>query len=268
MAESQAPARPKATPKATPPPRGFEATCPTCGMTADVGAEAEHVRCRRCGTVIRLVDHAVPPAPPAAPAAAPVTAGGRRVAAANPGGALAVGLAGPLVVLLLFGIGHAALDQPSPDQGGAGVALLLTVLAAAGAVLAQGPLLGSGQALPRALWGLLPAVPALWLGVAAGTAYDDGGLAWAFFGLPILLAYLVAVGVTAALQARSAEGGGSAAVLIAGAGLCLGFGLAAAYLLMTLDQQAQAAREAHEAPAWGFLLVAGTMLGLAAWRRR
>lgn len=265
-----------ATPKAK-APETFEATCPTCGMTGDVGPDALEVRCARCGTVVRLTDTTVPPGTPV-PAASPVA--GMRPPAPSAakqaevivppnriGLALAVGLAGPLLVGIAFGAANDALDEPFPDTGYVATWLMATVVLGGAAAFALWPAMGD-KAMPRGLWALFSAVPMFILALAAGQAYDDDGVAWLIFGLPVLVIYLLAVGITAAVVGNRGGGAGAAAVLIPGVGLCVGLAAAAAFFLMTLEQQAADAREAHEAPAWGMLLVVGVLLAMAAHRRR
>lgn len=242
---------------------GFEATCPTCGMTADVGPEVEHVRCKGCGTVIRLVDHPV----------AREGTDGPAPAADRVGLGLAIGLVGPILVCLAFVQGHGFMDQPEPDTGSAGFWYLATVLLAAAAAYSMWPLLRprTGAYAP---WGLLSLVPVLWFAIIWGTSYADEdlgqGLVFAFYALPLIIAYYVAMLITLAVQAsRGKSAAAMPAVLVGGVGACAGIGLAAAYLLLTLQSQADAARQAHQdAPAWGVLLVGSVLLAMAALRRR
>lgn len=258
-----------ANPKpAQPAAAAFEATCPNCGMTADVAGDVEAVRCRGCGTIVQLVDDDLPanaPAPEAAPAPSPP----RPVQViANPGLAIAVGLAGPFLVLVAYATAHAAIDQSEPQTGPAGIWYLITLLMAGGAAFALWPALGTDRVFPGALWALLPAVPMFVVAQAAGTAYDDDGFAWAVLGVPFFAAYLLTMGIIAGVLASRKDGSAAGAVMVGGVGLCLGLGVSAALMLMTLEEQAAEAREAHEAPAWGFLLVVGVLLTLAARRRR
>lgn len=243
-------------------------------MTGDVGADALEVRCVSCGTVVRLTDQ---PVAAAAPGAAPMAALSTPAPAQAPAHvlvppnrvalALAVGLAGPLLIGLAFGTAHDALDEPEPFTGTAGTWFLVTVVLGAGAVFALWPAMG-GQPLPHALWGLLAAVPMFFLTMVAGQAYDDDGFAWVILGLPLLGVYLLTVGITAAVVGNRGGGAGAAAVLVPGVGLCFALALGAIYFLLTLEQQATDARTAHEAPAWGLILTLGTLLALAARQRR
>lgn len=265
--KAKAPAKAPATrtPEADQAAETFEATCPTCGMTADVPGDLDQVRCRRCGTAIRLVDHEVPPAQPVLrplPQPEPLTSAVRQ-----PALALVVGLLAPVLVGFAFGVAHTALDRPEPDTGTAGLWFMACLVLAAAAVYSQWPLLGPPVGT-RAPWGILIGIPAFILILMAGQSYDDDGMAWVILGLPVLLVYVVALGITAAVMANRRDGAGAAAVLVTGVGVCMAFGVAAAYMLMTLDQQAAEAREAHEAPAWGLVLAIGVLLGMAAHRRR
>lgn len=250
----------------------YEATCPTCGMTADVAANIEQVRCKGCGTIVHLVDHAVPVAAAAPALTAPLP----QVVAAEPavdpsrvGMATAIGVLGPLVVGFAFGIAHDAIDQPDPDTGTAGFFYLAAaLLGLAAAIVGIRFCLRPGRRLAPSLLTLLSAVPTFVVAMVAGQAYDDNGGAWAVLGLPLLGVYVIGVGIAAAVLANRHDGSWARTLLVGGVGIAIGLAVAALLMLMTLQDQAADARRAHETPAWGFFLVVGVLLVTAAARRR
>lgn len=241
-----------------PTPAAFEATCPRCGTTAEVPAGVATLRCPTCGQVAEMVDGAPGQAKPVkeAPAEADRTSL-----------ALAVGLLGPVLVASAFVTAHSAIDQPEPDTGTGGLWFLITLLLVAMVVFLQFRLLRPHAG--RAAWGLFATVPAFAIAMIAGTGYDDGGLGLGgVLATVALVAYLVVVGIVALAAGDEGRGKSVTAVLVGGAGICAGIGLAALFLLMTLQEQAEEAREAYESPTLQAVAVLVVLLATAAWRRR
>jgi hypothetical protein len=251
----------KATKRAKPVPGPasavFEATCPRCGTTAEAPSGATAMRCPRCGQVVEMVDEPLGRLP------------GNEAGSEAAGNwmAFAVGLLGPVLVAGAFVTAHTAIDRPDPDTGTGGLWFLVTLLLVAAVVFLQFRLLHRHAG--RAAWGLFATVPAFFVAMITGTGYDDGGLGlggalalWAF------VAYLVVVGILALAAGDDGRTRSAQVLLVGGAGTCAGIGLAALFLLTTLEDQAENAREAYETPAWGFLLVVGVLLVGALRRRR
>jgi DNA-directed RNA polymerase subunit RPC12/RpoP len=249
----------------------FEATCPSCGMTADVGAATQQVRCKSCGSVILLVDHPVSTWPfQSPPAPAPM---GSEMAWPWPASFLALG-GGFLLVAPLMAYNF-AIDHSEPQAGLAAMWLVVTLLGFAALAFQVRRLLRDdrswmGILLSGIVIGLLGIAPAY---VIAADYGKEGGaflagigpfVAFLYLYLPSLVIAGVAAGISAIWSRRT-----SGAILAAyGLGVAVGIALVAAYMLMTISAQAEEAREANEAPAWGFLLAISVLLGMAASRHR
>lgn len=249
----------------------FEATCPTCGMTADVGAATQQVRCKNCGSVILLVDHAVSTSPhQSSPASAPA-----RSEPAWPWPASFLALGGGFLLVAPLMAYNLAIDHSEPQTGLAAMWLVVTLLGFAALAFQVRRLLSDdgswmGVLLSGIVVGLVGIAPAY---VIAADYGKEGGAFLAGIGpfvafLYLYLPSLVIAGVAAGIAAIWSKRVPGAILATYGVGVAVGIALVAAYMLMTLSVQAEEAREANEAPAWGFLAMAAVLLLGAAGRRR
>ncbi len=178
-----------------------------------------------------------------------------------------LGFALPVAALAAFAAGHAAIDRPEPETERGRTWYLGAVLVAGLAVAAFFTLAPRSSRASHA-WGLLAAGPAGFIALGYGTTYRDAGFTMVFIA-PLLLAY--ALGFTLAVVILWARFGPVRAMplaLVGGAGLAGGIGVAAAWLAATIEQQAEAAREAYEAPGLQMLALVMVLVVLAARRRR
>lgn len=238
--------------------------CPACGMAATVPHGTRRARCGACGTVVEVAQPV---------GAFGLAAGGAtELAPDRVVAGLAIGLCAPLVVGVAFFLAHAAIDQADPDTGTATAWALAAVLF--GAVSAASPWLVAGRAARDAWWGLLTLVPAFWLASTLATSYGPAdsffaGLFLFVFVLPLVGASYLGLLIVLVVQAsRDRLAAAVPGVLAAGAGGAAGIGLAAAWYLVTLQQQVASSREAHEAPGLGLIAAVVVLVALALAQRR
>lgn len=261
-AKGAGPRKPKrAAPEAA--PTAFEATCPFCGTTADAPDGADAMACPACGQVVQLVD-AEPPVPQATP--------GRPE---WPWSATFIALGGGFVLAAPLLAYNFAIDRLEPQTGLATMWLIITLLgmAALGFVLRRRLVDDGwwmGVLLSGILVGFFATIPAYLMAADYG---KEGGAFLAGIGPALAFVYLYlpsfALAAVAALVAAIWSNRVGGAILAAyGLGVAVGIALVAVYMLVTLPEQAEEAREANEAPTLQAVAVLAAVLGAAMWRRR
>lgn len=167
-----------------------------------------------------------------------------------------VGFVAPIILVFLFWAGFEAVNRADPQTGAARGWYMVTFAAGAGAVVTGAQLRPRGR-LTVLAWGLGLAVPvAVFVAALAQDAYGWGSVfAFYFFTLMYLaaeVAHGAAVGILAAMRGGNAA---ADAAVAGGVALSGGMAMAAMYHIMTLSDQADRARLAHEAPGPAVLVL-------------
>lgn len=213
-----------------------------------------------------------PPAPPGAPAQAAVAKSGP-----ESDWAWAMALLFPPLTLILLTIAWSFLNNSSPQVGWAGFVLVLLALLAVGAVWSV------VHTHPDEHRRWVPAVvlPALLVAVPVGlfllAIMEDMYGTFGFLGImlgmglvltPVAPAYLLLLIVAFIMRRTGTQRGGDRIAQVAGLGAGGGFATAGIIMLFTLRRQEELARQAHDTPGLGVMvLLLVVVLGLMLLRR-